>query len=74
MEDTTASGQMDRGAEDVQSQSADFNETRRGFLKGALTVGGIAASWGAAGLSSVSNAQAQPAMVPGPKNHYYIPA
>jgi len=74
MEDTTASGQMDRDAEDVRSESAGLNETRRGFLKGALAVGGMAASWGAAGLSSVSNAQAQPTMVPGTKNHYYIPA
>jgi acetamidase/formamidase len=56
------------------AESANFNEARRGFLKGALTVGGMAASWGATGLSSLSNAQAQPTMVPGTKNHYYLPA
>ena len=52
MEDTTASRQMDRDAEDVRSESAGLNETRRGFLKGALAVGGMAASWGAAGALS----------------------
>ena len=66
MEDTTASGQTDGGAGDVEAQAV--SGTRRGFLKSALAVGGMAASWGAAGLSSVSNAQAQPTMVPGTKN------
>ena len=49
-------------------------EGRRDFLKGALAAGGAAASWAAAGLSSVTTAQAQPGMVPGSKNHYYVPA
>jgi acetamidase/formamidase len=74
MEERTTAGNANGGADREGSESAGFNEARRGFLKGALTVGGIAASWGAAGLSSVSNAQAQPVMVPGTKNHYYIPA
>jgi hypothetical protein len=74
MEEKTTAGKANGadGREDVES--ASFNEARRGFLKGALTAGGIAASWGAAGLSSLSNAQAQPTMVPGTKNHYYLPA
>ena len=50
------------------------DEGRRGFLKGALAAGGAAASFAAAGLSSVTSAQAQPGPVPGTKNHYYVPA
>ena len=74
MEERTTAGNADGDTGHEGSESAGFNEARRGFLKGALTVGGMAASWGAAGLSSVSNAQAQPTMVPGTKNHYYLPA
>ena len=51
-----------------------LDEGRRGFLKGALAAGGAAASFAAAGLSSVTTAQAQPGPVPGTKNHYYVPA
>src|SRR5712692_3253892 len=50
------------------------DEGRRDFLKGALAAGGAAATWAAAGLSSVTNAQAQPGPVPGTRNHYYVPA
>src|SRR5438128_2179002 len=50
------------------------HEGRRDFLKGALAAGGAAASGATAGLSSVTPAQAQPGMVPGSKNHYYVPA
>jgi len=50
------------------------HEGRRDFLKGALAAGGAAASWTAAGLSPGAPAQAQPGMVPGTKNHYYVPA
>ncbi|PYO18436.1 MAG: acetamidase, partial [Candidatus Rokuibacteriota bacterium] len=49
----------------------DASEGRRDFLKGALAVGGMAASLGPVG---VVPAQAQPGMVPGTKNHYYVPA
>ena len=49
-------------------------EGRRDFLKGAVAAGGAAASFAAAGLSSVTTAQAQPGVVPGTKNHYYVPA
>src|SRR5262245_48886092 len=44
---------------------------RRDFLKGALAIGGMAASVGAVGAPPV---QAQPGKVPGSKNHYYVPA
>ena len=57
-------------SETEQSQ----DEGRRDFLKGALAAGGAAATWAAAGLSSVTNAQAQPGPVPGTRNHYYVPA
>jgi hypothetical protein len=50
---------------------ARTREGRRNFLKGALAVGGVAASLGTVGVPS---AQAQPGMVPGTKNHYYVPA
>src|SRR5258708_5733657 len=46
-------------------------EGRRDFLKGTLAVGGVAASLGMVG---VPPAQAQPGVVPGTKNHYYVPA
>src|SRR6266849_5647516 len=74
MEERTTAGNAKGDAGHEGSESAGFSEARRGFLKRALTVGGMAASWGAAGLSSVSNAQAQPTIVPGTKNHYYLPA
>jgi hypothetical protein len=44
----------------------DPGERRRDFLKGALAVGGIAASLGTV---SMPPAQAQPGAVPGRKNH-----
>jgi acetamidase/formamidase len=47
---------------------------RRSFLKGALTVGGVAASMGTIGISPAAAAPAQPGMVPGSRNHYYVPA
>src|SRR6059036_3200904 len=53
---------------------ATTGEGRREFLKVAAVVGGLAASVNAAGLSSLTSAQAQPGMVPGTKNHYYVPA
>src|SRR5262249_40362792 len=50
------------------------DESRREFLKGALAAGGAAASLAVSPvLSSVTSAQAQPGMVPGTKNHYYVP-
>ncbi len=63
----TGEGERD-GADNLMS------EGRREFLKGAMMAGGAAASFAAAGLSSVTTAQAQPGMVPGTKNHYYVPA
>ena len=51
-----------------------MGEGRRELLKAAAVAGGLAASVNAAGLSSLTSAQAQPGMVPGTKNHYYIPA
>ena len=65
MDERTTTGNADGAEGRSNSESPSFSEARRGFLKGALTVGGMAASWGAAGLSSVSNAHAQPTMVPG---------
>jgi acetamidase/formamidase len=63
------------GTEGERDESAPpTNEGRRAFLKGAMAAGGAAASFAAAGLSSVTTAQAQPGMVPGTKNHYYVPA
>jgi len=53
---------------------AESDPARRDFLKGALTVGGAAASIGTVGISSVVSAQAQPGKVPGARNHYYVPA
>ena len=50
------------------------SEGRRDFLKGALAAGGAAASLAVTGLSSVTSADAQPGMVPGTSNHYYVPA
>src|SRR3989442_1324340 len=56
---------------DLRDPDVDASEGRRDFLKGALAVGGMAASLGPVG---VVPAQAQPGMVPGTKNHYYVPA
>ena len=65
-------GATDEGARDAAGNL--MSEGRREFLKGAMMAGGAAASFAAAGLSSVTTAQAQPGMVPGTKNHYYVPA
>ena len=51
------------------------DESRREFLRSSLAAGSVVASTG--GLSGVQLAQAQglpPGVVPGTKNHYYIPA
>lgn len=64
-----ATGDSERDGSDNQA-----NEGRRGFLKGAMAARGAAASFAAAGISSVTTAHAQPGMVPGAKNHYYVPA
>jgi acetamidase/formamidase len=57
------------------SEAPSVDAGRRDFLKSALTAGGVAAaSMAATGLSAVTSAQAQPGMVPGTKNHYYVPA
>jgi acetamidase/formamidase len=74
MDDQTIPAWGDGGPDDPAPQARGVDEARRGFLKGALMAGGMAASWATAGLSSVSNAGAQPARVPGTTNHYYIPA
>ena len=50
---------------------SDVREGRRDFLKGVLAASGTAASLGTVGVLS---AQAQPGIVPGTKNHYYVPA
>src|SRR3990172_4992687 len=55
-------------------EPGDVAAGRRGFLKGALTVGGVAAALGPVGISSVSTAAAQPGIVPGTRNHFYVPA
>ena len=68
----TGEGATSEGERDGSGNQVD--EGRRDFLKGALAAGGAAASFAAAGLSSVTTAQAQPGMVPGTKNHYYVPA
>src|SRR6266511_6151773 len=47
------------------------SDGRRDFLKGVLAAGGAAVSLGKA---AVPLAQAQPGMVPGTTNHYYVPA
>src|SRR6476660_6551262 len=65
-------GATDEGARDAAGNL--MSEGRREFLKGAMMAGGAAASFAAAGLSSVTTAQAQPGMVPGTKNHYFVPA
>src|SRR5437773_2483196 len=59
-----------------EREASDVHEGRREFLKGALTAGGVAATLGAGavGVSSVTTADAQPGMVPGARNHYYVPA
>lgn len=65
-------GTPSNGERDLACSQVD--EGRRSFLKGALAAGGAAVSFAAAGLSSVTAAQAQPWPVPGTKNHYYVPA
>lgn len=47
---------------------------RRDFLKGALAAGSVAASLSAAGAPLAGAQALQPGMVPGTKNHYYVPA
>src|SRR5262247_833330 len=54
------------------SQAAD-EHGRRDFLKGTLLAGAAAVTATAAGLATPA-AQAQPGMVPGTRNHYYVPA
>jgi len=49
----------------------DASAGRRDFLKGMLAASGAVASLATVG---VLPAQAQPGMVPGTKNHYYVPA
>jgi len=67
-------GEGTKGGSERGSSGIEANEGRRDFLRGAMVAGGAAASFAAAGLSSVTAAQAQPGMVPGTKNHYYVPA
>ncbi len=59
---------------DASAHPAPTDEGRRRFLKGALTAGAVAAAMASTPLSSVSNADAQPGMVPGMRNHHYVPA
>src|SRR2546422_11637635 len=72
---STMSTDFEHGPETAGSGDSDADtdasEGRRDFLKGALAVGGMAASLGPVG---VVPAQAQPGMVPGTTNHYYVPA
>ena len=67
-------GEGGAGESERDGSGDRVNEGRRDFLKSAVAAGGAAASLAAAGLSSVTTAQAQPGMVPGTKNHYYVPA
>jgi len=67
-------GEGTKGESERGSSGLEVNEGRRDFLRGAMVAGGAAASFATAGLSSVTAAQAQPGMVPGTKNHYYVPA
>ena len=62
-------GQDAAGSRDQEADTRG-SEGRRDFLKGALAIGGMAASLPV----GVAPAQAQPGMVPGTKNHYYVPA
>jgi len=48
------------------------NGARREFLKSAITAGAVATSMGALGVPD--RALAQPGVIPGTKNHYYVPA
>ncbi len=63
----------ERGTASPGNRSADsgVNDGRRDFLKGVLAAGGAAAAFGRVGEVA---AQAQPGIVPGTKNHYYVPA
>ena len=58
-------GQDAAGSRDQEADTRG-SEGRRDFLKGALAIGGMAASLPV----GVAPAQAQPGMVPGTKNHY----
>jgi acetamidase/formamidase len=53
--------------DDARHDSVD--DGRRDFLRGALLAGGALAA-----AAPLSSAQAQPGMVPGTTNHYYVPA
>ncbi len=59
---------------EVGAGKGNVDEARRDFLKGSLAAGGLAASFATMGGPVVASAQAQPGMVPGTKNHYYVPA
>jgi hypothetical protein len=59
------------GGDAAHEGEPGLNERRRDFLKGALAAGGVAASVVTVG---VPPAPAQPGMVPGSTNHYYVPA
>ncbi len=74
MADDAGQGKDRSGLDRSGSESSGVDAGRRGFLKSALAAGGVAASMAATGLSSVASVQAQPGMVPGTKNHYYVPA
>jgi acetamidase/formamidase len=54
---------------DDARQSGPVDDGRRDFLKGALLAGGALAA-----AAPLASAQAQPGMVPGTTNHYYVPA
>ncbi|MFZ1060857.1 MAG: acetamidase/formamidase family protein [Candidatus Rokuibacteriota bacterium] len=59
----------------MASDREDLSDSgRRDFLKGALAAGSVAASLGAAGTPLAAAQALQPGMVPGTKNHYYVPA
>src|SRR2546427_11564431 len=72
---STMSTDFEHGPETAGSGNRDADidasEGRRDFLKGALAVGGMAASLGPVG---VVPAQAQPGRGPGPKDPYFMPA
>jgi acetamidase/formamidase len=67
-------GPQDSAARLDPDRQPEVDAGRRSFLKGALTLGGVAASMGTVGISSVGDAQAQPGVVSGTRNHYYVPA
>src|SRR5713226_1777679 len=59
----------------MTQDSIPADESRRDFLRTSVVLGGLGASMGA--LTSVQLAHAQgmpPGVVPGTRNHYYIPA